>query len=40
MEQKSVKNGFNGKQFIIWMSALILGGILGACGIGWLNGFF
>ena len=40
MEQKSVKSGFNGKQFIIWMSALILGGILGACGIGWLNSFF
>ena len=40
MEQKSVKSGFNGKQFVIWMSALILGGILGACGIGWLNSFF
>jgi Na+/H+-dicarboxylate symporter len=40
MEAKSIKSGFNGKQFVIWMSALIIGAVLGACGIGWLNTFF
>lgn len=40
MEQTVQKNGFNGKQFAVWMSALVLGAILGACGIGWLNSFF
>ncbi len=40
MEQTEKKQGFNGKQFIIWMSALVLGAILGALGIEWLNKFF
>jgi Na+/H+-dicarboxylate symporter len=31
--------GFNGKQFIIWMAALVLGSVLGVLGIGWLNEF-
>ena len=39
-EKEKPQNGFNGKQFVIWMAALILGGILGCLGIGWLNGFF
>ncbi|MGN0845583.1 MAG: cation:dicarboxylate symporter family transporter, partial [Kiritimatiellia bacterium] len=30
----------NGKQFLIWMLALIVGGILGTLGIQWLNDFF
>lgn len=40
MGNTSVKSGFNGKQFAIWMTALILGAALGAWNIGWLNGFF
>lgn len=40
MEQTEKKQGFNGKQFIIWMSALVLGAILGALGIEWMNKFF
>ena len=34
------KSGFNGKQFAVWMIALILGGILGTLGCAWLNSFF
>lgn len=33
-------NGFNGKQLIIWCSAMVLGGVLGTLGISWLNEFF
>jgi len=40
MESTAKKSGFNGKQFAIWMAALILGAALGAWNIGWLNGFF
>ena len=40
MEKITQKNGFNRKQFAIWMAALILGAILGACGISRLNTFF
>ena len=40
MEKITPKNGFNRKQFAIWMAALILGAILGACGIAHLNAFF
>ena len=40
MEQKTVKSGFNGKQFAIWMAALVLGAVLGSLGIGWLNNLF
>lgn len=40
MESTVKKSGFNGKQFAIWMAALILGAALGAWNIGWLNGFF
>ena len=35
-----VKNGFNGKQFAVWMGALILGGVLGTLGVTGLNDFF
>ena len=34
------KTGFKGKRFVIWMAALVLGGILGTLGITWLNDFF
>ena len=40
MENTVKKNGFNGKQFAVWMAALILGSILGALGCAWLNSFF
>ena len=33
-------SGFNGKQFAIWMAALVLGGVLGTLGIASLNNFF
>ena len=32
--------GFNGKQFIIWMAALIIGAGLGLLKVEWLNEFF
>ena len=32
--------GFNGKQFAVWMAALVLGGVLGSLGIASLNNFF
>ena len=34
------KNGFNGKQFAVWMAALVVGSLLGLCGIVRLNEFF
>ena len=34
------KNGFNGKQFAVWMAALVAGSLLGLCGIVRLNEFF
>ena len=34
------KNGFNGKQFVIWMAALIVGSLLGLCGVPRLDEFF
>ena len=34
------KNGFNGKQFAVWMAALVAGSLLGLCGIARLNEFF
>ena len=37
MDQKEKKVGFNGKQFAIWMSALVLGTILGMLKCVWLN---
>ncbi|MBR2345961.1 MAG: dicarboxylate/amino acid:cation symporter [Lentisphaeria bacterium] len=40
MENTALKNGFDGKKFIIWMAALILGSVLGVLNIAWLNGFF
>ena len=40
MDTTQQKPGFNGKQFIIWMSALVLGGVLGTLGLAWLNNFF
>ena len=40
MKEEKKKNGFNGRQFALWMAALVLGGVLGALGIGWLNNFF
>ena len=36
MEEK-IKNGFNGKQFAVWMGALVIGSILGWLGIKWVN---
>ncbi len=40
MEKNKPQAGFNGKQFIIWMSALILGAVLGLLKVEWLNTFF
>ena len=40
MENTVKKNGFNGKQFAVWMAALILGCILGTLGCTRLNSFF
>ena len=39
MDNKQQKNGFNGKQFAIWMAALVLGSILGVCNFTGLNEF-
>ena len=38
--KKTNTNGFNVKQFTIWLAALIIGGILGTLGLTWLNDFF
>jgi Na+/H+-dicarboxylate symporter len=35
--KKVFEKGFNGKQFAVWMGALVLGAILGYPGIGWVN---
>ena len=40
MEKHQAKNGFNGRQLVLWLTALVLGGILGTLGCGWLNEFF
>ena len=40
MEDYKRKAGFNGRQVIVWIAALVLGGSLGALGCGWLNEFF
>ncbi len=40
MKNSSPNTGFNGKQFAIWMSALVVGAVLGTLGINWLNEFF
>ena len=40
MEKNKPQAGFNGKQFIIWMTALILGAVLGLLKVEWLNTFF
>ncbi|MBQ9789600.1 MAG: dicarboxylate/amino acid:cation symporter [Lentisphaeria bacterium] len=39
MQNIQQKNGFNAKQFLIWMAALIVGGFLGTLGYEWLNNF-
>ena len=35
--KKVFEKGFNGKQFAVWMGALVLGAILGYPGIAWVN---
>ncbi len=40
MGDKTGKTGFNGRQFALWIAALVLGGVLGTLGRGWLNEFF
>ena len=40
MKNTNPKPGFNGKQFAIWMAALVIGGVLGSLGITGLNNFF
>ena len=37
---KQIQSGFNTKQFLIWMAALVMGGVLGTLGCNWLNDFF
>lgn len=39
MGDKTGKTGFNGRQFALWIAALVLGGVLGTLGCGWLNEF-
>lgn len=40
MKENNRKAGFNGRQFAVWMAALVLGGILGTINLGWLNDLF
>lgn len=40
MEKTTRKPRFNGKQFAVWMAALVIGGVLGSLGIAGLNNFF
>ena len=40
MEETKKTTGFNGKQFVIWMAALIIGAVLGLLKVEWLNEFF
>lgn len=40
METSKNKSGFNGKQLAVWMTALILGTVLGILNNNWLNNFF
>ena len=40
MKDIGTKPGFNGRQLALWITALVLGGILGTLGCGWLNEFF
>ena len=37
MENAEKKNGFSRRRFMIWMAALILGGVLGSLGVSWIN---
>ena len=37
MENAEKKNGFSRRRFMIWMAALILGGVLGSPGVSWIN---
>ena len=39
MSDHTQKKGFDGKQFVLWLGAMILGGVLGALRIGALNEF-
>ena len=39
MSNHTQKKGFDGKQFVLWLGAMILGGVLGALRIGALNEF-
>ena len=40
MEEVKKIRSFNGKQMLIWLAALILGGVLGMLGNGVINEFF
>ena len=40
MEETKKTTGFNGKQFVIWMAALVIGAGLGLLKVEWLNEFF
>ena len=40
MEDIKKKTGFDGRQFALWMTALVLGGILGTLNVTCLNDFF
>ena len=40
MKNIGTKPGFNGRQLALWITALVLGGILGTLGGGWMNEFF
>ena len=40
MEDVKKKTGFDGRQFALWMTALVLGGILGTLHVTCLNDFF
>ena len=40
MEKESRKTRFEGRQFIVWIAALVIGSLLGLTRVEWLNGMF
>lgn len=40
MSEKKLEHNFKSKQFAIWLSAIIIGAVLGTLGLNWLNDFF
>ncbi len=40
MDNGVIRKGFNGRQFAVWMAALLAGAVLGSLGNNYLNNFF